>query len=125
MQPEAPLRRWRAFYSEAALSSAADDTVVGLNLARRHLNTTQHAWIACNCIEIFRKRAHERHGMRTDIMENLPESDFGTARDQAGKAFHVSGHPKENLPEGDQGQARLERDSQSELLVKIGGRLTG
>jgi hypothetical protein len=66
------------------------DQVIG-HPARRHMNATQKAWVAANSIEVFREKAHERQGARTDISENLREGDEGKASDQVGKAFSVSG----------------------------------
>lgn len=63
--------------------------VLSKNLHRRHLDQSQRAMAAAKARDLFDARAKERQGKRTDLMDNCPECS--TSRDEAGKAFRVSG----------------------------------
>lgn len=65
--------------------------VVSMNLHRRHLDESQRAMVGGRIKEYEAARAKERQGTRTDIPDNLPESEPGDARDKAGQAVNVSG----------------------------------
>ena len=63
---------------------------VSLNLHRRHLSESQRAMVAARIKPMFEEAARERQGMRTDIPANLPECQFGEAREQAATLLNVS-----------------------------------
>jgi N6-adenosine-specific RNA methylase IME4 len=73
--------------------------VVSLNLQRRHLDKSQRALLAGKAKKGFAEEAKERQrqhggtapGKKTLVEEVSPVSDGGKARDDAGKAFKVSG----------------------------------
>ncbi len=65
--------------------------VISLNLMRRHLNGSQRAASGVEYKKHYATEAKQRRGQRTDIVETFPPSDFGKARDHAGKVLHVSG----------------------------------
>jgi hypothetical protein len=46
---------------------------------------------AARARQIYERQAKERQGKRNDLVENLPPSESGKARDKAGAAFGVSG----------------------------------
>lgn len=65
--------------------------VIAKNNHRRNLTTSQKAVVAAKLSEYYEKQAKERQGMRTDIVEKLPQCETGRARDLAGKSVGVSG----------------------------------
>ena len=71
--------------------------VLSKNLFRRHLTTSQKAMIAAKAKELFEAAAKGRQvqnlkkGRENPVMENFPQRENGSARDQAGKAVGVSG----------------------------------
>lgn len=65
--------------------------VMSLNLKRRHMDTTQQSLVAARARDLYEKQAKKRQGKRNDLVENLPPSDSGKARDKAGEAVGVSG----------------------------------
>lgn len=65
--------------------------VVSKNLKRRHLTDSQKAVVALAYLPFYEEQAKERQGTRTDIVELIPQSDIGTARDKLGETFGVSG----------------------------------
>ena len=67
------------------------DLVLSLNLHRRHLEKGQRATAATRAMAFYASEAKERQGTRTDIVEIVPPSERGKARDKAGEKFGVSG----------------------------------
>ena len=65
--------------------------VISKNLHRRHLNKSQSAMIATEFKPLLEEEAKKRQGIRNDIVELIPPSEQGKARDKAGKLFNVSG----------------------------------
>lgn len=71
-----------------------DDPVgyaISMNKIRRQLTHAQSALVGARAKEVFEKLAKERQGKRNDLVEHVPPSEFGKARDMAGKAVGVSG----------------------------------
>lgn len=64
--------------------------VVSLNLQRRHLTSSQRAAISIDLESMYAIEAKERQGTRTDIVEIIPQSDFGKAREQAAKDMNTN-----------------------------------
>ena len=60
-------------------------------MKRRHLTASQAAAIAVEALGLYEAEAKERQGARTDIVEIIPQSETGKARDHAGAAVGVSG----------------------------------
>lgn len=61
------------------------------NLHRRHLDASQRSMCAARLLDYYKEEAKARQGTRADLVEKLPQSNQGKARDQAGKDFGVSG----------------------------------
>lgn len=80
-QPE--FRTWDGQGSLVAL-------VVGLNLKRRHLTSSQRAAISLDVLPMLEAEAKGRQGARTDIVEIVPPSEPGKARDQAADLFQTN-----------------------------------
>lgn len=70
---------------------SAIDLVVSLNLHRRHLTASQRAAVAVDVLPMYEAEARERQGARTDIVEIIPQSDNGRARDHAATLFNTNG----------------------------------
>jgi len=66
------------------------EVALSLNLHRRHLDESQRAMVAARTAKWMEKDAAERRGMRTDMVANLPPSQFGKTRDKAGALVNVS-----------------------------------
>jgi N6-adenosine-specific RNA methylase IME4 len=66
--------------------------VISSNVHRRHLSASQKAVIAIEIERAYAERAKERQGARTDLVEIVPPSDAGKARDQAAAAIGVNPH---------------------------------
>lgn len=64
--------------------------VLSLNLKRRHLDASQRAVIGLAVERYEAERAKERQGARNDIVEIIPQSDTGRARDFAAVAVDVN-----------------------------------
>ncbi|HLH16232.1 MAG TPA: ParB N-terminal domain-containing protein [Bryobacteraceae bacterium] len=64
--------------------------VLSLNLHRRHLDESQRAMVAARSQPLFEEEAQHRKGTRTDLVANLPPSDFGKSRDKAAELLDVS-----------------------------------
>jgi hypothetical protein len=65
--------------------------IIDNQLGRRNLTPIDKVPLAERKREMLEKRARERQGTRTDIKENLPESDRGQVRDQLAEQVGVSG----------------------------------
>lgn len=65
--------------------------VVSLNIHRRHLTASQRAAISLDVLPMLEDEARERQGARTDIVEIIPPSNNGKARDQAAALFQTNG----------------------------------
>ena len=57
--------------------------------SKRPVNESQRAMVGARLIPLYEKAAKARRGARTDLQANLPEGDWGQARDKA--AAQVSG----------------------------------
>jgi ParB-like chromosome segregation protein Spo0J len=71
--------------------------VVSLNLARRHLNASQRAFVALEIEKHEAERAKKRQttstgGTKPQLMEKIPEAEKGEARERAAKAVGASPH---------------------------------
>jgi len=64
--------------------------IIGVNLARRHLDKNQKIALALEIEPHFAEEARKRQGTRTDIVEHCP-TKFERSRDQAAAAVGVSG----------------------------------
>src|SRR5437867_12260583 len=69
---------------------ALPEVALSLNLHRRHLNESQRAMVAARTAKWMKEDAAERRGSRTDMVANLPPSQFGKTRDKAGALVNVS-----------------------------------
>lgn len=67
-------------------------TVISLNLKRRHLTSSQLGAVGVEVERIEALLAKERQGTRTDITEQIPESDKGEAREKAARAVGSNAH---------------------------------
>ena len=65
--------------------------VISLNLMRRHLSTSQRALMAGKQKEAFHQERLKNQGKRTDLNVPVEIPGGGDARDDAGRAFRVSG----------------------------------
>lgn len=65
--------------------------VISLNLHRRHLTASQRAAVAVDVLPMLEEEARQRRGARTDLVEIIPPSDTGKARDQAAALFQTNG----------------------------------
>jgi hypothetical protein len=68
------------------------DFVVSVNLHRRHLTPSQRAIVALEIEPLLAQEARKRRGVRSDLVEKIPRSDFGKARDLAAKITGVNPH---------------------------------
>jgi hypothetical protein len=66
--------------------------VVSMNMYRRHLTEGQKACVAVDILPLLEKEAKERQGVRNDLVEKIPQSDMGKARDQAADIVGVNSH---------------------------------
>lgn len=66
------------------------DFVLSKNLHRRHLDAGQKAAAAAEAMPIYEAEAKERQGTRSDLVELIPPSDSGKARDFAAEQFDVN-----------------------------------
>lgn len=64
--------------------------VASLNLHRRHLDASQRAMVGARLKEHFAEEAKQRKGARTDLVANLPPSEYGKSRDKAAETVNVS-----------------------------------
>lgn len=64
--------------------------ILGINLARRHLDKGQKIALALEIEPHFAEEARRRQGLRTDIVEHCP-TKFERSRDQAASAVGISG----------------------------------
>ena len=64
--------------------------VVSMNLHRRHLTSSQRAAMAPDIMPELQAEAKRRQGMRTDIVEIIPQCEMGKSRDQAAKVLHTN-----------------------------------
>jgi len=92
--------------------------VISNNLRRRHLNKSQEAGVAWKAkpalAEEARKRQIELAGTRKDdLQELIPEGEKGTARDQAGELFNVSGRYVDQF-----GEVEKEAPELAEAIMK-------
>jgi hypothetical protein len=69
---------------------------------------------------MFAEEANKRRGTRTDLVEQIPPSSFGKARDQVGALFGVSGRYVEAADS--QGSFELPRPGLGHLRVARVGR---
>lgn len=73
---------------------AAPEPVIGTDGKTYKQKPRQRAAIAVEYLEVFKAEAKKRQGTRTDlrdIVEDLPQSETGQARDQVGNMFDISG----------------------------------
>ena len=64
--------------------------VLSQNLHRRHLTTTQRAFVGVEAEKLFAIEAKQRQSLGAQVRTKLPEPSKGRARDQAAKAVGVS-----------------------------------
>ena len=61
------------------------------------MQKSQWAMVAARMKDGYAREAKERQGKRTDLVEKVPPSDGGKARDKAGEAVGVCGSPSRVL----------------------------
>lgn len=71
--------RFRTWGGDGSLVSF----IVSMNLHRRHLTSSQLAAVAVEMLPLLEAEAKERQGARTDIVEKIPPSEMGKAREKA------------------------------------------
>jgi hypothetical protein len=65
---------------------------VANQLGRRNLTPSQKGPLGIELKRQLAIEARKRRGARTDLVEKIPPSDFGKARDQAAKLLGINPH---------------------------------
>ena len=90
--------------------------VVSMNLHRRHLTSSQRAAMAPDIMPELQAEAKRRQGMRTDIVEIIPQCEMGKSRDQAAKVLHTNPrYVSDAMKLADEAPELLERVREGEL----------
>jgi hypothetical protein len=71
---------------------AAIAWIVANQIGRRNLTPSQRTPVGVELEKQLAVEAKKRRGMRTDLVEQVPPSDFGKARDKAAKMLGINPH---------------------------------